>query len=218
VPDIYTFYLWLKDNAPISSASIPGLEFQGSGNYSVIVTDQNGCQQKSFETYLEEGPTAKFSYTVNDTIVEFINESTNADVYVWNFGDGQTSTEENPIHEFSGLGQYSIILTAWNQYGGADFTDTINFEVNAIELSNKPEKLLLFPNPAKTLFYLKNVTNKNIYGIKIFDLKGELIISRNEIILPSKKFQIDLSNLKSGLYFVRYDSEQSTHAQKLIVF
>ncbi|MBT4968553.1 MAG: hypothetical protein HOM80_06055 [Bacteroidetes bacterium] len=37
VPDIYTFYLWLKDNAPISSASIPGLEFQGSGNYSVIV-------------------------------------------------------------------------------------------------------------------------------------------------------------------------------------
>lgn len=44
--------------------------------------------------------------------VQFTNNSTNAQSYLWDFGDGTTSTDENPLHTYSDLGAYTVILTA----------------------------------------------------------------------------------------------------------
>lgn len=43
--------------------------------------------------------------------VKFTNESTNAFGYRWNFGDGSTSTEENPEHKYAATGNYTVTLT-----------------------------------------------------------------------------------------------------------
>ncbi|MCP5094588.1 MAG: DNRLRE domain-containing protein, partial [Chloroflexi bacterium] len=73
-------------------------------------------------------PTADFSanpqagtapHTVN-----FTNQSTNADSYLWQFGDGITSTVENPVHTYVQTGTFSVVLTA-NGLGGSNiFTHT----------------------------------------------------------------------------------------------
>src|SRR5574344_937386 len=55
-------------------------------------------------------------------IVNFENQSLNSDSYLWNFGDGTVSTEENPSHQYTEKGDYKIILTAKN--GGG--TDTVS--------------------------------------------------------------------------------------------
>ena len=46
--------------------------------------------------------------------VEFQNTSENATTYSWDFGDGQTSTEENPSYTFSSAGTFEVQLTAFN--------------------------------------------------------------------------------------------------------
>ncbi len=43
---------------------------------------------------------------------EFINESTGADTYFWDFGDGATSNDENPTHAYSAPGTYQVTLSA----------------------------------------------------------------------------------------------------------
>ncbi|APH39464.1 PKD domain-containing protein [Methanohalophilus halophilus] len=64
----------------------------------------------------ESGPlVADFSwYRINDTTVQF-NDATYGGMapytYEWNFGDGNNSTEQNPIHEFPDDGGYSVTLT-----------------------------------------------------------------------------------------------------------
>lgn len=62
------------------------------------------------------GPMAKFSYSQDDSNapseVKFMNESTKADSYVWNFGDGNTSEEENPAHKYFLSGKYEVELEA----------------------------------------------------------------------------------------------------------
>jgi PKD repeat protein len=58
------------------------------------------------------------SYSGYDTVsVTFTNTSTNADSYLWDFGDGNTSTLSAPTHIFNGAGVYQVKLVAYNQHG-----------------------------------------------------------------------------------------------------
>ena len=55
--------------------------------------------------------------------VNFINNSSYAKTYSWNFGDGKTSTLRNPNHAFANPGTYSVILSAYAPFGCVN-TDT----------------------------------------------------------------------------------------------
>lgn len=69
--------------------------------------------QPSQPTVVE--PTARFNFKTEQPLkVILTNTSYDAKSYYWDFGDGQTSTEESPIHKYSGKGVYTIILTAKN--------------------------------------------------------------------------------------------------------
>ena len=57
--------------------------------------------------------------------VEFTDSSTGADSVLWNFGDGNTSTERNPIHNYSSNGTFVVTLTAYNQFGEDSTTQTV---------------------------------------------------------------------------------------------
>jgi len=59
--------------------------------------------------------------------VEFSDTSTGDNLtYLWDFGDGRTSTEQNPSHEYTVAGDYTVSLTTTNNYGSDIRTDTIS--------------------------------------------------------------------------------------------
>ena len=51
--------------------------------------------------------------------VAFNDESTNATSWLWDFGDGENSTQQNPIHVYASVGTYSVALTVTNANGTA---------------------------------------------------------------------------------------------------
>lgn len=64
-------------------------------------------------------PVPAFSFEATGLTVSITNTTTGADSYTWDFGDGATSTAQNPTHTYSGGGHYVIQLTAKNVYGEA---------------------------------------------------------------------------------------------------
>jgi PKD repeat protein len=74
-------------------------------------------------------PIASFQYAISETNfleVIFTNYSQNAVSYTWTFGDGQTSTDENPAHIYEAAGSYEVVLTAKNKDGVThSFSETI---------------------------------------------------------------------------------------------
>ncbi len=78
---------------------------------------------ESENTPAAENPVVAFSYTSNGfvapTQVSFTNKSKNADTYLWDFGDGTTSTEANPVHTYIDGGTYMLKLTAYNAQASA---------------------------------------------------------------------------------------------------
>jgi PKD repeat protein len=87
------------------------------------------CKKKT-ETPKLPVPVADFNYTGADVkapaAVVFENTSTYAETYLWEFGDGDTSTAKNPSHTYEAGGSYSVKLTAKGQGGEHSVTKTLN--------------------------------------------------------------------------------------------
>lgn len=88
--------------------------------YTVTGTDANGCIADNFITInVNQIPVASFDTSLakincEGRVYDFVNSSTNATSYVWNFGDGTTSTAQDPQHAFNFGASYNVILTAAN--------------------------------------------------------------------------------------------------------
>ncbi|AHM62255.1 PKD domain-containing protein [Flammeovirgaceae bacterium 311] len=67
----------------------------------------------------EPEPTASFTYEADNREVTFTNTSTNATSYQWDFGDGNTSTEQSPVHTYDEYGTYTVRMTATGPGGTA---------------------------------------------------------------------------------------------------
>ncbi len=57
---------------------------------------------------------AAFSYSVADKTVTFTNQSTGANKYEWNFGDGHISATQSPIHTYGNSARYDVLLYAYD--------------------------------------------------------------------------------------------------------
>lgn len=98
-----------------------------------VVLIASSCKKKD----CDPAPvTAAFTYSFNvieargtdgGSTILFDNNSTNAKSYLWNFGDGTTSTEENPVHTFSNYSDKTVTLTATNGNSKATATVVIQF-------------------------------------------------------------------------------------------
>lgn len=112
-----------------SSSEEAGVEhvYTTKGKYTVTltVTDGNGVADVYSEEIAVGYPLASFTYVVKKQEVEFTNTSANASSYLWDFGDGTTSTEETPTHTFPDAATYTVKLTAIEGTDESTFTENI---------------------------------------------------------------------------------------------
>ena len=114
-------WAWDFDDGGTSTLQNPSHTFALNGTYNVCLTASNvigtdtECKNVVISTYLP--PAALFSYT-GDPTVDFTDLSTETPTsWFWDFGDGFTSTEQNPTHTFADNGTYYVCLTATNAVG-----------------------------------------------------------------------------------------------------
>jgi signal peptidase I len=68
-----------------------------------------------------EPPSVDFTFSVEGLTVSFANGTTGADTWLWEFGDGATSTKRNPSHTFADAGTFSVTLNAAGADGSVAF-------------------------------------------------------------------------------------------------
>lgn len=129
-------YHWSNNG---NTATISGL---AGGNYSVTVTDGNGCVSTAIVNVatMDTPPVADFLVNNAENVaiclgaeVAFTDLSTNTPTqWAWNFGDGQTSNVQNPTHTYASAGNYTVSLTVTNQDGSDTKQITNCVVVNAV--------------------------------------------------------------------------------------
>lgn len=90
-----------------------------------------------------EPPTAGIFRSIADKQVAFTALTLNADQWQWDFGDGNTSQEKDPVHVYEQGGVYTITLVASNSLGSAEATTEVSLALSPFEMltggANKPE-------------------------------------------------------------------------------
>lgn len=118
-----TSWSWNFGDGTNSNVQNPTHTYYGVGTYTVslIATNSGGSNSSSSIVNVTAVPSivANFSSNISSGIapltVQFNDHSTgNPTTWNWNFGDGATSTEQNPIHTYSKTNTYTVILIVGN--------------------------------------------------------------------------------------------------------
>jgi PKD repeat protein len=184
---------------------------QNSTNYSVTVTDQNGCTTaSSTSVVISPAPVAGFTSTNLPTLeVSFTNSSTNATTYAWDFGDGYTSNVTNPVHGYFTSGTFTVTLIATNADGCDDTTST-TIQAQTTGLDELATSFLLYPNPTNGWLTIQNAHQTN-GTIHIFSATGTNVLITS---FSGSDAHVDLTDLNRGIYFVQITNDlgqMSTH-------
>ena len=157
---------------------------------------------------------ANYSETIQAAQVSFTNTSTSFDSLLWDFGDGTSSTEINPIHTFPFSGMFAVSQTAIKCGKSAVLTKTLQIEtgLNTGNWNSKSD-ILIFPNPTENLFEVNLNRNFKKTTAEIFDSSGSILFSKE--IRDSASFQMDVSPLSSGIYLLRITADQNVFFSKI---
>src|SRR4029453_13148770 len=133
-----TNYAWTFGDGGTSTAAAPTHAYSSSGMYTVslTVTGPGGSNTKTQTKYIKVTPAAKFKGTPTagpaPLAVDFADESIGTVTdYLWNFGDGTTSTASNPSKIYSTPGVYTVTLTVTGVAGSDSLTSTNYVTVSA---------------------------------------------------------------------------------------
>jgi len=125
-----TSYDWQFPGGNPSNSSAqnpPSISYDVPGTYTVTLTASNIAGSSTFTqtVAVTPDPSANFTSTVSGLAATFTNTSTNGTTYSWAFGDGNSSSDPNPVHSYLADGMYTVILTAINECGTSTFTQTV---------------------------------------------------------------------------------------------
>jgi hypothetical protein len=228
----YTYWYWDFGAGWGNQSHIdptPSFSFPTNGSYNVClyVSDSaTGC----FSTFCNIINVNCFSsfYGYLDSIGPFdvvvVNNSTGNNLtYLWGFGDGNTSTQQFPQHNYITQGNYYLCLTVDDGNGCIDmYCDSINasginkqntgFTINIIsptatsiseEITVLVSQINIYPNPTQNQINIETKNSAEIINqVKLFDIKGQLIY--NEKFKP----KINTSQLSKGLYFLKLETDE----------
>jgi PKD repeat protein len=157
-------------------------------------------------------PEPLFDYDNDNGTVTFMNQSNNADNYLWDFGDGNQSSDENPSHFFPSNGSYDVILTAISSCGSDSIEKEVMIDlhvgINAINLAHTN----IYPNPVKSGGIIHFKVKENPIHINLIAMDGKTI--------SIKDFQqdaLELPNISGGVYTLTIQTATQNYRSLVII-
>jgi PKD repeat protein len=159
---------------------------EGEYTISLTVTDDLDAISLSTTTasISDSEPNAQFSASSNigniPFIVQFTDNSSSFDgitAWSWDFGDGTYSTEQNPFHNYTSLGNYSVTLTVFEDDGDSESETKYNFISTTFSSPREYPSLEIEPisfsgcKGSQNIFTIRITNNDpSFYGESIFTI------------------------------------------------
>ena len=193
------------------------------GTYIATVTDSANCVAKD-TVVLTARPDFAADYSVTDSAVlyqtlQFTDMSGgNPNIWLWDFGDGNTSTLQNPMHAFQAVQVYQVCLTA----SDGVCTNTVCKDVEVSIFTDLEEelglKLDLYPNPSKGTFKLEfQLDVAADIELAVLDTRGRALWQEIPGTRSFYSQQIAMPGIARGIYLFRMKIDGQDIFRKIII-
>jgi hypothetical protein len=212
-----------KDPVPITSYTDTCLLYPGVYTYMVSALT---LQQSQSGTYynLSQGIAdtawnsndlkvhSSAEYSIADRVVTFTNESVNATEYLWDFGDGDTSTLSDPVHTYA-YGEYTASLVA----ASACDADTVLIPISVVTgvpVTPGDRHVTVYPNPTSGRFRISlDPGNNALTGLRILNMFGTAVLEMQNIMELS---DFDLTGQPDGIYILTVMTASGNYTGKIV--
>lgn len=154
---------------------------------------------------------SQFSYSNNNDTFQFNNKSKNASQYLWDFGDGDTSSLKTPKHIFKS-GKYTVRLIATS----CEISDTseISLQFQNTDIGNlATREIEVYPNPTNN--YLNLHLKDGFESISLHNNLGQILYPKLQNNLGL--ITLDLKDIPSGIYTLHILQNNNISFAKIIV-
>jgi len=184
---------------------------------------------------LSESPYANVELVVSDLMADFSfssdtlnlndgntvtlkDESISASWSYWNLKSGAIDTSSVRYEQFDQTGIYSYELIAGDSY---NCVDTVQKELLVINITgvsdDEMEKLVLYPNPVKSFVNLRIPGQlPDDYEMQIIGVDAKVIYGLELLSIDGPVYNLDVSNLRKGLYFIKISAEDLVYFGKFL--
>ena len=202
----------------ISTEVNPTILYEEPGNFGLELIVGNGFGWDTLEANevinVFAVPVAKFEYTIDGQQVFFKNQSQHATRFLWEFGDGQNSDLEEPIHEYELGGTFQVTLNAINDGCGATITTNLSITVTSNKDKVKVPLLAIYPNPAIRSLNLDWSGDLKDVQVRIYNTIGQVMVNEK---LERRSSSWEVNNWSSGVYWVMVDHKRHVMVQKVVI-
>lgn len=162
------------------------------------------------------------SGTLNiNTALNFQDLSTGATEVLWNFGNGQVSTDRNPSTIYSKAGAYLVSLSATNADGCSDVsvkTIQVGTSTSTQEQEALAYSLNVFPNPAQDEVNVSfNLDRSRVVRVNLINSIGQILRTQNLGERSQGQERISLTQLPAGTYWLMFEVDGIKVAKPLKV-
>lgn len=216
-----TKWIWNYGDGIIDSVSgrTPLHNYNSTGTYDVRLTvyDNNGCSSGVLKQDIVTITSPAANFSVSDSLrcslstISFINSSTGSGLaYLWNFGDGKTSTLDTPSHAYTAEGIYTVSLTITDKYS---CRNTIT-KPNVVTIANPNASFTITSDTAATCppLNVQIQNNSQNYSSVLWDFGDG---NTSSAINPTHSYTIP-GNYKLTLIVNGYGSCSDTSASQII--
>ena len=210
---------WTFGDGGTSTDQNPTHEYTENGTFSVCLTATNATgNDTECQSVVISGvpitPSPDFDFIVAINEVSFTDASANEPTsWSWDFDDGSTSTDQNPIHIYTAVGNYEVCLISSNTAG------TSSPYCRTVPIISLPSGLnvvpilswQLSPNPAGDWLNIQfNEALSQSSVLQLIDLSGKVLLTQT-IAKGSKQHQIETLSWQPGLYILTLTNPQETY-------
>jgi hypothetical protein len=172
-------------------------EWCGEGLYFLYSIDALGCwhEYHPFEVLCGDSVSADFEWDFSLQAIAFSNNSINATDFFWDFGDGSSSTDENPYNFYSD-GVFEVCLIAQNECMSDTVCQTILIETGVNE-SDDSSEISIRVDDARLLIKSESAV---IEQAQLFDSSGRQVVNASG---SQHLLSLDMTELSRSIYVVR---------------
>ncbi len=220
----YTDVQWIFEGGDpeMSTEDNPRVYYSRGGLFDVtlIVSNPVGSDTLIFSEYIEiDGvPTADFGLIASGLSIEGQYNGQFAQTFDWDFGDGNSSQEPNPTHQYALEGTYLVTLFVSNSCGIDSFTREIVVTTSSTEDDLLNSKFKLMPNPAShSVSIIIGEMFSNDFYFSIQNALGQELERIDSFEFINGNLIKDISQYKNGIYFITIHNAGRVITQPLII-
>ncbi|MCO6495570.1 MAG: T9SS type A sorting domain-containing protein [Bacteroidetes bacterium] len=188
----------------------------GSKSITISTSDANSSQSVTNNILIKNAnhPIAGFSYDYKGNFEFGFTNTSNGinNTYNWDFGDGNTSTDKDPLYKYSNNPNgFVVVLTAENACDTSSFSMTLPNHLSVQSLNNS-RLWSIYPNPTKSLLNIRSEDNTHIQKIIITDILGKSVLIKT-FDAQISEYSFSVQSLSNGVYTISIYSENGMFKQ-----